>query len=107
MPCSQPFSDVTQKYLCRFREILENMMTGDDRGGDHHCLSHNFIVQMIPHHRAAIEMSQNLLQYTTLLPLQKIAQEIIKEQTESIQHMREVLPCCSRQANSPPGSMSV
>lgn len=88
MPCSQPFSDVTQKYLCRFREILENMMTGMTEAEITDSLSHNFIVQMIPHHRAAIEMSQNLLQYTTLLPLQKIAQEIIKEQTESIQHMR-------------------
>lgn len=29
-------------------------------------ISHNFIVQMIPHHKAAIEMSQNLLQYTNL-----------------------------------------
>ena len=100
MPCSQPFRDVTQKYLCRFREILENMMTGMTEAEITDSLSHNFIVQMIPHHRAAIEMSQNLLQYTTLLPLQKIAQEIIKEQTESIQHMREMLPCCSRQANS-------
>lgn len=36
-------------------------------------ISHNFIVQMIPHHRAAIEMSHNLLCYTTDIALQNIA----------------------------------
>lgn len=50
-------------------------------------LSHNFIVQMIPHHRAAIEMSENLLQYTTFVPLQRIAQNIVNEQTKSIENM--------------------
>ena len=40
-------------------------------------ISYNFIVQMIPHHKAAIEMSCNLLQYTTLVPLQEIALNII------------------------------
>ena len=46
-------------------------------------ISHNFIVQMIPHHQAAIKMSQNILKYTTLLPLQNIAKNIISEQTKS------------------------
>lgn len=28
MSCSQPFSDVTKKYLCRFYEILDEMIEG-------------------------------------------------------------------------------
>lgn len=40
-------------------------------------ISDNFIVQMIPHHRAAIEMSGNILKYTTSIPLQEIALGII------------------------------
>ncbi len=36
-------------------------------------ISHNFIVQMIPHHEAAIEMSENILKYTSNDSLQNIA----------------------------------
>ena len=50
----------------------------------------NFIECMIPHHQAAIEMSENLLQYTRYQPLQEIAQNIIKMQTEGIQEMEEI-----------------
>lgn len=57
-------------------------------------ISHNFIVQMIPHHQAAIKMSQNILKYTTLLPLQNIAKNIISEQTKSIEAMKEILGVC-------------
>ena len=55
---------------------------------------------MLPHHQAAIEMSQNLLQYTTNLPLQDIALHIISEQTQSIARMRDILRTCSALGNS-------
>ena len=80
---NQRLSNVAKAYLCRFYEILEQMiedMTGAELTDS---LSHNFIVQMIPHHMAAIEMSENLLQYTTCVPLQNIALNIIVEQTKS------------------------
>ncbi len=94
MKCSQPFSGATKRYLCRFYEILDEMiegMTGAELTGS---ISHNFIVQMIPHHRAAIEMSENLLRYTDFAPLQRIAQNIIEEQTKSIRNMEESLTRC-------------
>jgi len=96
----QEFSDVTQKYLCRFREILENMIAGMTKAERTNSISRNFIVQMIPHHQAAIEMSKNLLQYTTCLPLQEIAQNIIAEQTKSIENMQKALGQCSEVQNS-------
>ena len=68
----QQFSDVTKQYLCCFYEIPDEMigrMCGAELTDSIGC---NFIVQMIPHHRAAIGMSRNLLQYTTLVPLQMI-----------------------------------
>lgn len=88
-------SNVTRKYLARYDCILRNMITGmaQARLGD--SISHNFIVQMIPHHRAAIEMSENLLLYTTCIPLQNIALSIIEEQTQSIEHMQRILQPCS------------
>lgn len=76
MSCIQQFSDVTKNYLCRFYKILDEMIEGMTNAELTNSLSHNFIVQMIPHHRAAIEMSENLLQFTTFVPLQHIAQNI-------------------------------
>ena len=63
-------------------------------------ISYNFIVQMIPHHRAAIEMSYNILQYTTCIPLQEIALGIIEEQTMSIQNMLSILDRCAGLGNA-------
>lgn len=100
MSCTPLLSEVAKKYLCRFYDILNDMMVGMTDAELTDSLSHNFIVQMIPHHEAAIRMSQNLLQYTTFVPLQKIAQNIIVEQTRSIENMQKALPCCSTMINS-------
>lgn len=94
------FSHVTQRYLNTFDCILERMIQGMTCTELTNSISHNFIVQMIPHHRAAIEMSENILQYTTDLTIQEIAETIICEQTKSIAAMEEALPCCSNLTNS-------
>ncbi len=96
----EPFSSVTKDYLCRFYEILDEMirgMTGAELTGS---ISHDFIVTMIPHHRAAIEMSRNLLQYTTFVPLQNIAAGIVESQTRSIADMEAVLGKCAGMPDS-------
>ena len=97
---SKEFSTVTKNYLSRYYEILDEMKQGMCEPALTESISHNFIVQMIPHHRAAIEMSENLLQYTTFVPLQRIAQNIVNEQTKSIENMQSVLPHCAQLSNS-------
>lgn len=97
-PCT--LSAVTKKYLCCFYEILDKMITGMTEPTLTDSISHNFIVQMIPHHQAAIEMSHNLLQYTTFVPLQNIALHIIESQTKSIEHMKQALDICSELQNT-------
>lgn len=97
---SRELSNVTMCYLSRFEEILGEMireMTGAELTDS---ISRNFIVQMIPHHRAAIEMSQNLLRYTTFVPLQNIALRIIEEQTKSIEQMTAALTKCAERSNT-------
>ena len=94
------FSNVTKRYLSRFDEILDEMIQGMTDVSLTDSISHNFIVQMIPHHRAAIEMSRNLLQYTTFVPLQNIACRIIEEQTRSIAQMEAALDQCSELENT-------
>lgn len=87
-------SRVTQKYLARYREITENMICQMNGANFTDSISQNFILQMIPHHDAAIEMSQNLLCYTTNLPLQKLADNIILQQGKGIQRMKAMLRNC-------------
>lgn len=92
---------VTQEYLRCFEEILRDMireMTAVCPGTG---VSQTFILQMIPHHMAAIKMSENILRYTTCIPLQEIAQNIVKEQTCGIEEMKKALRSCSRYGNPP------
>lgn len=94
------FSQVTQKYLNTFDCILNRMIEGMTCAELTNSISHNFITQMIPHHKAAIKMSENILQYTTDLTIQEIAENIICEQTKSIAAMEAALPCCANLINS-------
>lgn len=87
-------------YLTRFYQILDEMIWEMSRAEGNHSISHNFIIQMIPHHRAAIEMSKNLLWYNPSAPLKKIARGIISEQTKGIADMKVILDRCSECVNS-------
>lgn len=92
-------SNVTKHYLKNFQCILNEMIENMTQVRLSDSVSHDFIVQMIPHHKAAVEMSRNLLKYTTNLPLQDIALNIIKEQTESIANMEKILCSCDKVRN--------
>lgn len=87
-------------YLTRFYQILDEMIWEMSSAEGNHSISHNFIIQMIPHHRAAIEMSKNLLWYNPSAPLKKIARGIISEQTKGIADMKAILDRCSECVNS-------
>lgn len=100
MNISYPLSHVAQAYLDEFHKILSTMIRSMTSARLGNSISYNFMVQMIPHHRAAIEMSRNLLRYTTNIPLQTTALEIINQQTQSIDNMQKILCCCGRRCNS-------
>ncbi len=97
MQDQQRFSNVTKSYLCCFYGILEEMIENMTGAALTDSLSHNFIVQMIPHHRAAIEMSQICCEYRSV-PFRTC--QIIEEQTKSIGNMQNILQCCSKAQNS-------
>lgn len=89
----------TTTYVKDFYQILDNMIYGMCNAELSNSISYNFIVQMIPHHRAAIEMSSEILKYTTNPTLQDIACNIIKAQTKSIKSMLDALNCCKNVTN--------
>ena len=93
-------SNNTQRYLSEFQCILNDMIQGMTGARLGNSISYNFIAQMIPHHQAAIRMCKNLLQYTTSIPLQEIVQQIICEQTRSIENMKNIQCNCGNQRNS-------
>ena len=47
----------------------------------------NFISEMIPHHKGAIAMCNNLLQYNIDPRLRKVAENIIKEQSKGVEEL--------------------
>lgn len=87
-------ADDAMPYLAEYSKILNNMINEMTSADLTDSISHNFIVQMIPHHRAAIEMSENVLKYTDNTELTEIANNIITEQTESINNMQNILNGC-------------
>lgn len=95
------FSNNTKIYLERYQCILNEMIKEMSSAPLTNSISGSFIVQMIPHHCAAIAMSENLLRFTTNIPLQNIAENIIFSQQKSIENMREAYPKCQACTNSP------
>lgn len=91
----------TQSYLTQFNSILARMAERMGSAEPDPSVSGSFIRQMLPHHEAAIEMSRNLLRYTTDLRLQGIAQDIITEQTRSMEAMRQIRRACRNARNTP------
>lgn len=87
-------------YISDFKTILGTMINKMRMAPLNDSISHNFIVQMIPHHEAAIEMSKNVLKYTDNEELIKIAKKIIIEQTQSIKNMERILDECSKLTNT-------
>lgn len=92
-------SEDSKTYLCCFYQILDEMIQGMTTAGLNQSISHNFIVQMIPHHKAAIQTSNNILRFTENSFVRRIAQRIIEEQTQGISRMEEALGTCNQLTN--------
>ncbi len=93
-------NNAAKDYFTRFYCILDEMIQGMTEVELNGSISHNFIVQMIPHHKAAIELSKNILNYTSFQPLKNIASQIVAEQTQNIEHMKNILCECENLINS-------
>lgn len=93
-------SEDAKNYLCCFYQILDEMIQAMTTASLTQSISHNFIVQMIPHHRAAIQMSNNILRFSDSTPVRRLAQRIIEEQTQGIDQMEVALPTCGQLTNA-------
>ena len=80
----------TKEYLKKYDEILNNMEKQMLSQNITNSITLDFIKCMVPHHQAAIYMSENLLKYANYRPLKEIAQNIIKMQTNGIEQMKNI-----------------
>ena len=92
-------SDQSKHYLCCYYQILDEMIQGITTAKLTQSISHNFIVQMIPHHRAAVRMCRNILEVSDQTSVRRLAQTIIDQQSQGIARMQEMLPVCGQLAS--------
>ncbi len=96
VPTSEPVTDYLDAYY-RILDEMKRQMTSAPRTAS---ISEDFITQMIPHHRAAVEMCENVLRYIASGPVSDLARTIIRQQTQGIAEMEAILcPCgaiCNR-----------
>lgn len=91
-------SDESKHYLCCYHQILDEMIQGITTAKLNQGISHNFIVQMLPHHRAAIRMSRNILSASDDRPVRRLAQRILEQRTQDAEHLEGLLTVCGQDA---------
>ena len=80
-------------YLCCYYRILDEMIQSMTTAGLTQSISRNFAVQMIPSHRAAIQMSDNLLRFDYGSgPVRRLARQIVEDRTQGIADMESAMP---------------
>jgi uncharacterized protein (DUF305 family) len=78
------------EYAARMHQIMERMDAGMTMAPND-AVDRQFITLMIPHHQAAIDMARLQLRDGHDVRLARLAQEIIVEQQQEIEVMRNVL----------------
>ncbi len=97
IPGVEPVTDYLDAYY-RILGEMERRMTSAPRTGS---ISRDFITQMIPHHRAAVEMCENVLRFVESGPVSDLARTIIRQQTQGIAEMKAILCPCGTICSSP------
>ena len=92
-------SEDSKNYLCCFYQTLDGMVQAMTTAGLTQSISHNFIVQMLPHHRAAIQMASNVLRFTENQAVLHLAQQVVRERTQSIDQLEDALAPAGQLAN--------
>ncbi len=93
-------SEDAKTYLYCFYQTLDGMIQEMTTAGLTQSISHNFVVQMIPRHRAAIRMANNVLRFTEHKAVRRLAQQIVQDEAQGIGRMEEAMSACARLSNT-------
>ena len=80
-------------YQHRVNQILQTMFQDMSNARDTNRINCDFMWEMIPHHRGAVEMSKNALQFDICPQLKPILDAIITSQQKGIREMQHLLKC--------------
>lgn len=78
-------------YISRYLLITKNMICKMRNRAQCPNVNLSFIREMIPHHEGAICMCENLLKYCIDPRLEKVAKDIIKEQSQGIKELKDMI----------------
>lgn len=91
-------SDQSKHYLCCYYQILDEMIQAITTAKLTQSISHNSIVQLLPHSRAAVRLSRNILGVSEHRGLRRLAQDILDRQTQAVGELEEALAACGQDA---------
>ena len=77
-------SEEAKRYLCCYYQILDEMIQSVSAAKLTQSISQNTIVQLIPHHRAAVRLCRNILEASNDGNLRRLAQCVAARQTQAI-----------------------
>lgn len=90
-------SEASRYYLCRYYQLLDEMVHSVNTARLTQNISHNFIVQTIPLQRAAADMCQNLLDTDGgNRAVRTLAQTILLRQGQSAADLEQTLTACTQ-----------
>ena len=92
-------SDQSKHYLCCYYQILDEMIQGITTAKLTQSVSRNFIIQTVPHHRAAIRMCRNILESSDSQAIRRLAQRIMEQRTQDIEQMEALSSECGQLTN--------
>lgn len=100
MTTTCPLSVDAKNYLCCFYQTLDEMAQSIAAANLTQSISGSFAAQMIPHCRATVQMSNNILRFSENQAVRRMAQRLAEEQSDRIAELEAILPACARQTNS-------
>ena len=85
-------SDESKRYLCCYYQILDEMIQSVSAARLTQSISQNTIVQLLPHHRAAVRLCRNVLEVSNDSSLRRLAQRVAAQTSQTIGELEAELP---------------
>lgn len=95
-----PPSAGTREYLARLYAILDEAGRQTARTEQAGSISQACILLLLPLHRAAAQLSRELLSHGPILPLRRRAEAIARSQTDRLAQLEAILPLCAGTAEA-------
>ena len=89
-------SDEAKRYLCCYYQILDGMIQGVSAARLTQSISHNYIVQLVPYHRAAVRLCRNILDASNDSAVRRLAQRVAARETEAADALEAELPAAGQ-----------